>query len=341
MFAGPGRIEWREDVADPRIEAGGDAILAVRLTAICGSDLHPYEGREPAAAGVVPGHEAVGEVVDVGPDVRSFRRGDRVLVPFSTSCGRCDACGAGLSARCRDGRLFGWAPPGDPALGLHGTQAEYVRVPLADTTLVRLTDELTAREGILLADNFTTGWYGALGAGESGARGVAVVGCGAVGLSAIAAVRFHGAGRLLAVDPVDARRAAARRVGATDVAAPAGTEAYHGAFAHVVEAVGSAPARRLAVDLCGPGATIASIGVPTTDFGFPPAELYDRNLTWRSGRCPVRSLLPDVLDARRRGLVIPVDELAPGPPRPLAEGPAAYARFASRADPEPKPLLAP
>jgi threonine dehydrogenase-like Zn-dependent dehydrogenase len=109
----------------------------------------------------------------------------------------------------------------------------------------------------------------------------------------------------------------------------------------VLEAVGSGESRALALRLTAPGGTISSVGVSTDSFGLSPADLYDGNLTWRAGRCPVRSLAPEVLAALTDGLGIPVEELAPGPPLPLEEGPAAYERFAARTGGERKPLLAP
>lgn len=350
VLAGPGRVEVRDDLPDPRIEAPEDAVVRVRLAGVCGSDLHPYEGREPAAPGIVPGHEAAGEVVEVGAAVGRFRPGQRVFLPFSTSCGRCEPCRRGLSARCEAGRLFGWAPPDDPDAGLAGTQAEYVRVPHADSTLVRLPAGRTDVEGVLLGDNFTTGYWAAtraLGDAPPGASVGVVLGCGAVGLSSIAALRHLNGTRVLAVDPVEARRAAAGRVGAAAAAEPSGAAEALSALggstgaAFVVEAVGSRPARMLAVRLAAPGATISSVGVATEEFGVRPSDLYDRNLTWRSGRCPVRSLMRRVLGDLEEGLEIPVAALAPGPPVSLEEGPLVYRRFAAREGTGGKPLLAP
>lgn len=350
VLAGPGRVEVRDDVPDPAIEAPGDAIVRVRLAGVCGSDLHPYEGREAVARGIVPGHEAAGEVVEVGPAVGHRRPGDQVFLPFSTSCGRCEPCRRGLSARCEAGRLFGWAPPGDPDAGLSGTQAEYVRVPHADATLVELPPGRTAVEGVLLGDNFTTGYWAAtraLGDATAGVPVGVVLGCGAVGLSAVATLRHLNDSPVLAVDPVEARRTAALRVGAAAAADPDGAEEAladlggSAGAACVVEAVGSRAARQLAVRLAAPGATVSSVGVATDEFGVRPSDLYDRNLTWRAGRCPVRSLMSRVLGELEAGLEIPVAVLAPGPPEPLAEGPLVYRRFAAREGSGGKPLLAP
>ena len=181
VLAGLETIEFRTDVPDPEIEAPGDVIVAVGRAGVCGSDLHPYHGREPIAWGIVPGHEASGEVVEVGADVTQFSRADRVFLPFTTSCGACLPCLSGLSSRCDSSLLFGWAPPGaDVSAGLGGTQAEYVRVPMADTTLLSLPERLGHEDGILLGDNFTTGFYCARQGGGAEGGLVVVIGCGAV-----------------------------------------------------------------------------------------------------------------------------------------------------------------
>ena len=351
VLAGPETIEYRPDLPDPDVETPADALVSVRLAGVCGSDLHPYHGREPVAWGIVPGHEAAGEVVEVGVDVGRFSPGDRVFLPFTTSCDVCPPCRAGLSSRCDRGRLFGWGPPGAGAgEGLGGTQAELVRVPLADTTLLLLPEDLGFEDGVLLGDNFATGYFCAARGGEFEGRLVAIVGCGAVGLSALVAARYFGAGRIVCVDPVPARREAASRLGADIVVAPEAAPAAiaalprpddRGAFA-VLEAVGSQPARRLALVLAAPGATISSVGVATDDFGFSPADLYDRNLTFRSGRCPVRSLMPGIFEALACGdLRIPTSELVSAAPVSLENGPGVYRSFAARSGPGLKPLLAP
>lgn len=340
VLAGPERIEFRADLPDPAIEAPGDALVSVRRAGICGSDLHPYHGREPIAFGIVPGHEAAGDVVEVGPEVSRFRPGDRVFLPFTTSCGRCTPCVSGLSSRCEAGQLFGWRAPGiDAAPGLGGTQAETVRVPLADTTLVGLADDQTYEDGVLLGDNFTTGYYCARQGGDLSRGLVVVVGCGTVGLSALVSARHLGARTVIAIDPVPARREAAVRLGAECAVPP--NERPQGACA-VLEAVGSESARRLAWEVSGPGATISSVGVATGGHGFSPAEQYDKNLTVRGGRCPVRSLVPEILEAvRRDGLAVPTASLVELSPVALEDGPAAYRSFAARTGPALKPVLAP
>jgi alcohol dehydrogenase len=247
VLAGVGRIVYRTDLPEPALEAPTDAIVAVRRAGLCGSDLHPYEGREPVRFGVITGHEVVGDVVDTGTAVAAFRPGDRVLVPFTTSCGACPECRRGLSARCRSGQLFGYGAPGDPgAPALHGGQAEYVRVPLADGTLVRQPDGLDDAGAVLLTDNLPTGWYAAERAGVAAGDTVAVVGLGSVGLCAVVAARDLGAGHVVAADPVAPRRECAERLGAVAVTPEFAEEAVRAiapdGAAAVIEAAG--PRRR-------------------------------------------------------------------------------------------------
>src|SRR5262245_23599696 len=137
-----------ETVADPRIERDTDVLLKIELSAICGSDLHVYRGVESGLdAGTVMGHEFLGTVVEAGPAVRRFTRGMRVVSPFSTTCGRCFFCERGLPSRCTAGELFGWVQQGR---GLQGGQAEYVRVPWADTTLVEVPPRVPAEQALLV-----------------------------------------------------------------------------------------------------------------------------------------------------------------------------------------------
>lgn len=315
-----------ENVADPRIEQPGDAIVKVSSCAICGSDMHPYFGRESGYdPGMVPGHEFVGEVVEVGPEVASLRPGTRVHAPFSSSCGRCRFCRLGLTARCARGALFGWRQGGR---GLHGGQAELVRVPMAEATARPIPEGLGDEPALLMGDVLATGFHGAEMAevGAEHVRCVAVVGCGPVGLMAVLATLERGADRVVALDPVPERRAFAERFGAEAISpddADAMVEATQGGVDAVIEAVGSEPATRLAFDLLRPGGTLASVGVHTRPtFGFTPVEAYDRNLTLRFGRCSARRWM-DVLEpvVRRREAVL---REVFSHRLPLEQGPDAY-----------------
>jgi threonine dehydrogenase-like Zn-dependent dehydrogenase len=297
----------------------------VRVTAagLCGSDLHPYLGREPMARGTITGHEAVGVVETVGAEVAAVGAGERVIVPFSTSCGACTACIRGVSARCERGQLFGWKDPTDPLSGLDGCQAEYIRVPLADSTLVSAPD-VTDLAALLLTDNLPT----AMAAIERSraTESLTVVGLGAVGLCVVAIARRLGVERIVAIDPVTERAAVAMTLGA-EIGVPGATEPAPA----VVEASGARSAERTAIESVAPGGVVSIISVQTAPhFGFTPVEAYDRNLTVAWGRAPVRSILDSHLDLLTAvaddiaEVVVTRRDLA------LSEGPSAYAAFAER-----------
>ncbi len=290
-----------EAVDDPRIVEPEDAIVRVERAAVCGSDLHIWHGRERGLdPGTVLGHEFVGRVVETGREVRTLGPGARVVSPFTTSCGSCFFCRDGLTARCTRSQIYGWIEGGH---GLHGAQAELVRVPLADSTLVRIPDAIPAETALLLADVLPTGWYCAERAGVGPGGTYAVVGCGPVGLMAVVAARALGAEVVWAIDSVPERLAQAERFGgvplsfARDDAAAIVREATDGRGVDaVLEAVGNATSHRTALELVRPGGTISVVGVHTeSGFPFTPAELYDRNLTYRVGRCPARRLLEPLL----------------------------------------------
>jgi threonine dehydrogenase-like Zn-dependent dehydrogenase len=250
------------------------------------------------------GHEFVGELVACGPQVTRFRPGDRVVSPFTTGCGGCFYCQTGLSARCIRGQLFGWVERGK---GLQGGQAELVRVPLAEHTLMALPSQLESEVALLLGDVLATGYHAARLAGLTPGADCAVVGCGPVGLMAILAARELGAERVFAFDRVAERLALAQRLGAepVDLDAALALERVHEAtegrgVGAVLEAVGSAEAGALAFTLVRPGGTIAVVGVHhEQSLPFTPGQAYDKNLTYRIGRCPARSygevLLPIAL----------------------------------------------
>lgn len=325
-----------DDVPAPRIQAPGDAVVRVDVAGLCGSDLHVYHGRETGLdMGTVMGHEFAGEVIEVDAEVVNWQPGDTVVSPFTTSCGRCPPCTRGLTSRCERGELFGWVEDGR---GLHGAQAEYVRVPLADSTLARVPEDLDLELALFAGDILATGYFGAECAGASEDRRIAVVGCGPVGLMAILAARELGAREVLAFDPVSERLELAARFGAqpSTLESAAGLEEIDG----VVEAVGNPSATRLAFDLVRPGGTVAAVGVHTEEhFAFSPGEAYDKNLAYRAGRCPVRHYLDRTLDlAARRA-----QELSAliSHRLPLADGVRAYDMFARRLDGCTKVVLLP
>lgn len=340
-------------VADPALDDESDVIVEVDTAGICGSDLHPYLGRERGIdRGTVMGHEFVGRVVEVGRSVRAFRHGDRVVAPFTTNCGACASCDIGLTSRCVRGQLFGWVENG---CGLHGAQAELVRVPLADTTLVAVPDALGDDALALLAgDVLSTALFAVELADVRAGDVVAVVGCGPVGLLAVRAALAREAREVFALDTVASRLALAEQFGATPVrigaanaigaAAAIGAQTAVGDAAaiayvrertggrgvdRVVEAVGSFEATRTAADLLRPGGVLAAVGVHTEPhLALSPGEVYDRNLTYAAGRCPARRMLPAALDMAQRDASLLGALISHR--LPLSEGVSAYRRFAAR-----------
>ena len=324
-----GVVTYRDDLADPVLEDERDAIVKVTAAGLCGSDLHPYSGREATRFGIVPGHEIVGTVIETGAGVTAFAPGAHVLAAFTTSCGSCEFCLGGLSARCVSGQLFGYGDPAGTVPPLHGGQAEFVRVPLADSTLVAVPDGLSASAAILLTDNLPTGWHAARRAEVTPGAAVAVVGLGSVGLCAVVAALAQGAGSVLAIDPVSDRRDRARSLGAT-VASPDDVPGER--FPAVIEAAGTAAAQRTAFKLLRPGGTLSIIAVQTSDtFAFTPVEAYDANVTVRAGRAPVRSILDELLaEVAGARLAVPGEAVVTHPNVALEDGPATYRAFAAR-----------
>ena len=221
-----------EQVPDPAILMRGDAIVKITSTAICGSDLHLYNGLMPTLEkGDILGHEFMGEVVEVGPDVRTLGVGDRVVVPFPIACGRCGMCRDGLFACCENSnpnahiaeKLLGHSPAGVFGYshmlgGFAGGQAEYARVPFADVGPIKVPRELPDERVLFLSDIFPTGYMAAEMCNIRRGDVIAVWGCGPVGQFAIASAVMLGAERVIAIDRFPYRLEIARnRAGATDV----------------------------------------------------------------------------------------------------------------------------
>jgi len=241
------------------------------------------------------GHEFVGEIVEKGKEVKSVQTGDVVSCPFTTNCGECFYCRIGLTARCTNGQLFGWVEKGN---GLHGGQAEYVRVPLADSTLLRLPEDVSLEEGLLLGDIFSTGYFCAEMADIHPNGTYAIVGCGPVGLLAFFGARDLGAGKIYAIDSIAERLALAEKFGAIPLNYQNENpiEIIHkftdgrGADA-VLEVVGNKNAGRLAFDLVRPGGIFSTVGVHTeNEMAFSPVEAYNKNITYKSDAVPLVSI---------------------------------------------------
>lgn len=299
-FHGNQLIQY-ESVPDPQILQPTDVIVKMKVCAICGSDLHVYHEREKGIdVGTAMGHEFAGEVVEVGKEVIKYRKGHVVMSPFTTNCGQCYYCRIGLTCRCIHNQLFGWVEKGK---GLNGGQAEYVRIPLADSTLMKIPESITIEEGLLLGDILSTGYFCARQADINPKGTYAVVGCGPVGLMAIIGARELGAERIFAIDTVPERLAVAETFGAKAIdgrnqsAVEIIRDATEGRGADgVLEAVGSNSAVKLAIEVVRPGGIISSVGVCTDEhFAFSPVEAYNKNLTYKIGRCPARFMMEKLI----------------------------------------------
>ncbi len=291
-----------ESVPDPGIVDDRDVIIKVEWTAVCGSDLHVYREHEKGLDhGTVMGHEFVGEVVEVGKSIVSLQKGDRVVSPFTTSCGNCYYCRIGLTCRCELGQLYGWRENGQ---GLHGAQADYVRVPLADSTLVKIKEGADPRQILFTGDILSTGYFCAENANVHPDNTYAVIGCGPVGLMAIIGAVEQGATKIFAIDSVEDRLVKASEFGALPINISKEDPVQimlqmtngRGVDA-VMEAVGNPSAQELAYRIVRPGGIISTVGVHTSDkFSFSPVEAYDKNLTFKIGRCPARMYMDRLAD---------------------------------------------
>ena len=304
MFgAGDVRIE---DVPDATIKEPTDALLRITRACICGSDLWPYKQMEPSDAGRRMGHEFIGVVEDVGPDVRTMKRGDLVVAPFAWSDGTCVFCREGLHTSCLHGGFWGGSDQ-------DGGQGEAVRVPLADGTLVVLPvgpDDTLMPSLLTLSDVMGTGHHAARAARVGPGRIVAVVGDGAVGLCGVIAAKRLGAEQIVILGRHADRVALAREFGATDVVSERGDEAVErvreltgGLGAHsVLECVGLDQSMHTALAIARPGGAVGRVGVPQNEALVDSVPTFFKNVTVSGGPAPARAyieeLMPDVLEGR-------------------------------------------
>jgi alcohol dehydrogenase len=287
VYHGPGKKTW-EEVPDARVQDPTDVVVRVDTTTICGTDLHILQGDVAAVTdGRILGHEAVGTITEVGEAIKGFAVGDRVLVPAITKCGRCEYCQRGIPSHCQTVGGIGWI------FGhlIDGTQAEYVRVPYADTSLYSVPDEVSDDQAIFLADSLPTGYeVGVLAGRVRPGDTVAVVGAGAVGLSAILTTGLWGAAKVIAVDSNKFRLETALEFGATDVI-EAGANTVADVLALTdglgvdvsIEAVGYPETLRTAAALVRPGGTIANIGVHGAPVELPMQDMWIQNVTLTMG----------------------------------------------------------
>ena len=286
VYHGPGEKAW-EEVANPTLEADTDAIVRVDAVTICGTDLHILKGDVPAVTdGRILGHEAVGTVEEVGAGVKNVKVGDRVLVSCITACGSCRFCREARYGQCIGGG--GWI------LGhkINGTQAEYVRIPFADTSTYPAPAGVPDEELLMLADILPTGFeIGVLNGKVQPGDVVAVVGAGPIGLSAIMAARLFSPSHVVAIDKADSRLEAAKQFGA-DVTVNNGREdalavvqdLTGGLGADVaIEAVGVPATFELCAELIRPGGRVANIGVHGEPATLHLETLWIRDVTITTG----------------------------------------------------------
>ena len=306
IFKGPGKIAI-EERPRPAVEAPTDAVVRVVRACVCGSDLWYFRGQSPHDESGI-GHEAVGVIESIGGEVSTLAPGDLVVVPFAYSDNNCRNCQFGFQTACTNGGFFG---------GDLGAQAEYLRVPLADGTAVKVpardySDEQLASL-LTLSDVMGTGYHAAVSAEVKPGQTVAVVGDGAVGLSGVLAAKLLGAGRIIVLGSTHkTRHQLAKKWGADEIVTERDSQAIErvkqltdgvGVDA-VLECVGSKSATDTAFAIARAGAVIGRVGVPHGATIDETMTFY-RNLGVRGGPAPVRQYLPDLLDLTLRGEINP------------------------------------
>ncbi len=291
------------EVADPVLEAPTDAIVKVVAGCICGSDLWPYRGENPITAGDTIGHECIGVVEEVGSEVRDFKPGDFVVVPFDHCDNTCAHCRAGMQSACVN-------------LGMTNSgQGEYARVAQADGSLVAThgTPDAAMLPSLLaLSDVMPTGWHAAVAAGVREGGTVVVVGDGAVGLCGVLAAAQMGAEKVIAMSRHESRQKIATAFGATHLVAERGREGAAavkeitdgiGADA-VLECVGTDQSMGTAFAVARPGSTVGFVGVPH-GVELPVSRMFQKNVGLAGGMAPVRRYLPDLMELVTSGTINP------------------------------------
>jgi threonine dehydrogenase-like Zn-dependent dehydrogenase len=339
-----------EFVADPRIENARDVILKVTSASIDGSDLNIYNGFTPQKKPLVMGHEFMGVVEEAGPRITTLKRGDRVVVPFTLSCGHCWFCERGLPEHCEKANQYG---------PYSGGQAQYARVPFADVGPRRIPDGVPDERALFLSDILPAGWTAAERCEIQRADTIAVFGCGAAGLMAMKAARLMGAGRVIAVDVVADRRALAKRVADAETIDPnetdcvsairrlthgrgadacidaVGMQADSGVLERVSNALhrqaGSTKVLRQAIASVRRGGVVSAIGVYGSPAdNFPLDEIFEKGLRLRGGQAPAQAVLDRVFDLAMKGAYTAEDIVTHR--MALDDGPRAYKMFNEKRD---------
>ncbi len=285
VYLGPGKKEWI-DVPKPSVLKPTDAVIKVLKTTICGTDLHILKGDVPTVEeGRILGHEGVGVIEEIGTGVQNFKPGDKVLISCITSCGKCDNCKRGLYAHCEDG---GWI------LGhtIDGTQAEYVRIPYADTSLHPIPKGMDEDAMVMLSDILPTGFeIGVLNGSVKPGDTIAIIGAGPVGLSALLTSQFYSPSEIIMVDLDDHRLEISQKFGATKLINSSDGRAVQKIMELtdgkgvdvVIEAVGIPATFDICQEVVKPGGNIANVGVHGKSVELHIEKLWIQNITLTTG----------------------------------------------------------
>ncbi|EMG48015.1 ucsI Medium chain reductase/dehydrogenase ucsI [Candida maltosa Xu316] len=318
VFHGPYDIRT-EERPTPKIINPDDVLIKVKYSGLCGTDLHSYRGHIKGPIGTILGHEFVGTVVDIGSAITKFKVGDDIISNFSIECGECWYCKHGYSGQCDFTNTFG-------KIGLDGGQAEYVRVPYAESTIVKKpkssgkNDEVDDSVYVLMADIFTTGYYGVKKIIDflsiPAAKGIELqsfkdvhilqLGAGPVGLCGLRILKYFGFTNVVVVDNVPSRLEEAEKLGASHTinfdTSSDGIKEYisrktgNVGFDAVLEVVGSKDAHKTAFDAVRRNGYISSIGMGHDEFPFNGLDVYLKNINISFGRCHSWSLFPESLE---------------------------------------------
>jgi threonine dehydrogenase-like Zn-dependent dehydrogenase len=289
-----------EQIPDAAILEPTDAVVQITHACICGTDLWPYRGQQPYQPGWQIGHEWMGMVRDVGSEVRTIKRGDRVIASYDFCDGTCEFCQKGLDSACVQGGVWGY--------GHEGGQAEAIRARFADATLVVLPPSIEGDEARLkailpLTDVMAAGHHAAVTAGVRPGGSVVVIGDGAVGLCATLAARRLGAGWIIALGHQPHRLTLARQFGASEVITSSGEQATQqvlemtqGGAEAVLECVGTEESITMAVNMSRPGGNVGFVGAPHGSGQIPLGRMFASNIGLRGGLAPARAYLPELLE---------------------------------------------
>ncbi|WP_436489477.1 alcohol dehydrogenase catalytic domain-containing protein [Chitinophaga sp. ARDCPP14] len=381
VFHRPGNISV-DTVDDPKLEKDTDLILKVTSTAICGSDLHIYDGFFPQPKPQVLGHEFMGIVEETGKAITHLKKGDRVVVPFPISCGSCYFCQHSMPVHCEHSNPEHYGPEGDMMKGkggglygytdlyggYSGGQAEYVRVMYGNINPRKVPDHLSDEQVLFLTDIFPTGWsaidWGRLQGGET----VAIFGSGPVGLMAQKAAWLQGAGRVIAVDPLNYRLDKARLVNKVETINPhetdaveairamtggrgadvcvdaVGTEAERSFFDKVKAVInvekGTAKVMEQCFEAVRRGGVVSVVGVYGSPYdNFPIHRIFDKGLILQFGQAPVQKYIDKLLGLIEQEQVVLDDIISHQ--LPLSEAAHAYDIFKHKEDDCVKVILKP